>query len=355
MIQPEAASRGAGIEAFYHNACAAFEQACRQHPPKHHDLALAGRSLRLSFAGDAMEGNVLPALQHLLCNRQNEVSLQVRIFDSASTGATLPPRPWGDDALVVRGEIVGLDTSGAVRATFQPGSAVLTMYHPGSASALVWMADARRCPNWEAAAPLRGLLHWWCASYGQQLVHAAAVGTPEGALLLTGKGGSGKSTTALAALAAGMHYVGDDYVICDAAPGGPCVHSLYNTAKVDAHGLAMLPALADAVDLSPNDELDKSVLYLARSFPGQVCRELPLRAIVVPRVSAGPARMESLEPAAAFLALAPTTLFQLPGAGQQTTAFLRRLVTALPCMQLNLSPDPVEVARVLRNAIAGDA
>ncbi|MFT4519071.1 MAG: hypothetical protein ACI9JM_001462 [Halioglobus sp.] len=340
------------VEAFYDEVTQAFEQACEQRPETSHDLLIAGQSVRLSFAGDAMIPCFVPAMQHLCCDSQRDAALQVRIFDSASTGIALPTPPWTNDAQVARGEILGLDTSGSVRATFQPGSAVLTMYHADSATALVWMADAQRCPDWEAAAPLRGLFHWWFSAQGQQLVHAAAVGTESGAVLLTGKGGSGKSTTALTALAAGMQYLGDDYVICDMDEPVPRVHSLYNSAKVGAYGLEMLPALADAVDIPASPELDKAVLYLARSFPDQLCDTLALRAIVVPCVTAGPAQLKPLDPAAAFLALAPTTLFQLPGAGQQTTGFVRRLVTALPCFSLNLGPTPAAVADVLRRALA---
>lgn len=345
--------RRASLETFYAQLDLAFEQACRELPTIQHDLVLAGRTLRLSFAGNAMLANVLPAFQHLLNDTPSAPALQIRIFDSASTGVSLPPTPWSEDAQVARGEIVGLDTDGAIRATLQPGSRVLTLYHPDRATALVWMPDAQSCPGWEAAAPLRGLMHWWCSGHAQQLVHAAAVGWGDGALLLTGKGGSGKSTTALTALAAGMHYVGDDYVICERMPNGARVHSLYNTAKVDDHGLALLPALAGVVDRAPDEALDKSVLYLARSFPAQVCRTLPLRAIVVPRVTTGAARLAALEPGAAFLALAPTTLFQLPGAGQQATGFLRELVTSLPCLQLDLSPDPDQNTRLLKDALAG--
>ena len=47
----------------------------------------------------------------------------------------------------------------------------------------------------------------------QQVVHAASVGTKDGAVLIVGKGGSGKSTSALACLNAGMYYLGDDYTL----------------------------------------------------------------------------------------------------------------------------------------------
>ena len=69
---------------------------------------------------------------------------------------------------------------------------------------------------------------------GRQLVHAAAVGTDEGALLITGRGGVGKSTTALACLEAGMQFLGDDYVVVGLDPE-PQVYRLYGSAKLTSN------------------------------------------------------------------------------------------------------------------------
>ncbi|MEZ5567995.1 MAG: hypothetical protein R3E54_06615 [Halioglobus sp.] len=343
------------LEGFYAETGAAYQQAAERCGSLQRRFRLAGRALQLEFAGPAMLANVVPALEHLSTAPAGEPALRVRLFDSASTGVALPKTPWGSDVQVARSEILGLDDSHAVRLSLHPGSAVLTLYHAASATALVWMADARDCPYWEAAAPLRGLLHWWCAAHGQQLVHAAAIGSEHAAMLLTGKGGSGKSTTALAGLLGGLRYLGDDYVVCENGAGGPAVHSLYNTAKVDRSSLALLPSLAGAIDPPPPAEQDKAVLYTARRFPRQLAQRMPLRALVVPAVTGGQPRLTPMSRAAAFLALAPTTLFQLPGAGRQTTAFLRELVTALPCYQLSLGGDQQALLALLRATLAEQA
>ena len=60
---------------------------------------------------------------------------------------------------------------------------------------------------------------------GYQLVHAAAVGSEAGAVLISGKGGLGKSTTALSCLGKGLTYVGDSHVVVQLDPF-PRVHSL---------------------------------------------------------------------------------------------------------------------------------
>ena len=86
-------------------------------------------------------------------------------------------------------------------------------------------------PYWETAAPFRILFHWWSQSFGGQISHAAAVGRDGKGVLLAGRGGSGKSTTAICCVDAGMEYVGDDYVLLTRTPT-PTAHSLYNSAKI---------------------------------------------------------------------------------------------------------------------------
>ena len=78
---------------------------------------------------------------------------------------------------------------------------------------LFWVRDQAELPYWTASAPFRTLLHWWMEANGCQLLHAAAVGHQDGALLITGKGGVGKSTTALTCLEAGMQLISDDYLV----------------------------------------------------------------------------------------------------------------------------------------------
>ena len=55
-------------------------------------------------------------------------------------------------------------------------------------------------------APFRTILTWWAADHRLALVHAAAVATGDGAVVLAGTSGAGKSTTALG-LPRGRHAV----------------------------------------------------------------------------------------------------------------------------------------------------
>src|SRR5436190_545935 len=72
--------------------------------------------------------------------------------------------------------------------------------------AVVWVWDARTLAAADCCRPLLRLLHWWLADQPWQLVHGAAVGAAAGGVLVTGVGGAGKSTTALACVSAGWRH-----------------------------------------------------------------------------------------------------------------------------------------------------
>lgn len=87
-------------------------------------------------------------------------------------------------------------------------------------------------------------------------------------------------------------------------------------------------------------EGEKAMLFLHRHYPERLLAALPLKAILVPRFADGPAT--GICPAAsalAFRALAPSTMFQLPGNGRAAFEGLARLVRAVPAYEIALGTD----------------
>ena len=134
--------------------------------------------------------------------------------------------------------------------------------------------------------------------------------------MLAGRSGSGKSTTALASLLNhGWRFVADDYCVVRNGTNRPIVHSLYCSAKIDG---TMSAAFADlccgaySVD-GTRDPEEKLVLNLHRSASERLLKELPLRAILLPRILRGNnrgvsgQRFKRVGSGAAVRALAPST------------------------------------------------
>jgi hypothetical protein len=255
------------------------------------------------------------------------------------------------DVLSSRYELRPLQNS-RVSSTYDLGSGVLSVFDATGGRAFYWVRDAEALPYYERGAPLRTLLNWWLSGAGLHCAHAAAVGTSDGALLLTGKGGSGKSTTALACLAAGMGYASDDYCAIAQEPV-PAVYSLYNTGKLrDETDLARQPQFEPWIANRDRLEDEKLLMFLNEHAPERLLREAPLRAIVLPRVVEGAeSSLHPIAPAGALRALAPTTMFQLPGAAQSAMAIMAGLVRAIPCYRLDAGSEIAAIPSLLSDLL----
>jgi hypothetical protein len=319
-------------------------------------LELAGSRIALSFAGGRLLPHFLPALSHLLVQPVKKPDLTIHLWDSESTGVEMTPPPCSRDCFTDRGDIWGM-SSPRFKSAFHWIEFSVNLLDLETGQGTYWVKSDAALPYWAKASPLRTFFHWWMERRGGQLLHAAGVGTPEGAVLVTGKGGVGKSTTALACLDAGMGYVADDYLVVSLDPE-PAVHSLYCTAKLDPDQVERFPALAPHVTHQGLENDEKAVIQLLPEFGRQVRASLPLRAIATPRfahrpeTSFGPVDSHGLERAASF-----TTLSQLPHAGPSTQRFIRRLVKEVPGVTLELGTDlallPEKIQELLAKNPAG--
>ena len=314
---------------------------------------IGGHTMQLRFAGPALVPRITPALQHLATAPDASPALTVCIWDSVSTLTQMPPPPWAQDAYVGRGEVYGYN-DGRMHTNFNLASYVLSMLDTSSALAMYWTRDPNQLPYYESGAPLREILNWWLSEYGYQFCHAGAVGTDKKGVLLAGRGGSGKSTTALTCLNSELVYASDDYCLLATDPC-PYVYSLYNTAKVDADNIHRIPHLKSAISNADRLDAEKALLFLHQHFPDRIVKGFPIRAVLLPRVTG---RRETVltpaSPAAGLMALAPSTMFQLSGADQKAFRAISRLLKQVPCYNLELGTDLEQVPDVILGLLRED-
>jgi hypothetical protein len=270
----------------------------------------------------------------------------VCLFESAGSGRRLPPPPWSWDAIIARGDISDSEDN-RIGAAFQLGAGILSLFDRELGRAIYWIDDARRLPFHELATPLRTILHWFMAGHEKQFIHGAAVGNKAGGVLIAGRGGSGKSTVALACLLQGMDYAGDDCVLIEHRPL-PCVHGLYGTAMLEPRQVARLPRLSPAIGRLDHGGKKKLMMFLQPLFPGQLSASFPLRAIFLPRFS-GHSRTVLKEVSAAdvFAAMAPSTIAVLPGAGERDFRYIGAFIRQLPNFVLETGTDMAGIGRTV--------
>lgn len=310
---------------------------------------IGGYLIRLSFSGSAL----LPltrALEHLASDDHSNPDLTICLWDSESTGQPMTPRPWQEGDFLARGVIQGYNTE-RIYTAFQHGSAAVSVLDTERNLAVFWAPDPR-LPYWEMGSPLRTILHWWLLSQGLQLVHAAAVGNSTGGVLIGGKGGTGKSTTALACLESNLTYVGDDYTLLG-LNSGPVVYSLYNSAKLNNDQIQRFPALLARIANTERSGAEKALLFVNEHYPSKAATRLPVRAILLPRVTGLPGtRLKQVSVAMTLAALAPSTIFQLPRAGHEAFKFLATFARQLPCFSLEVGTDLSTIPPAIEGLLA---
>ncbi len=316
---------------------------------------IGGFTIRLLFAGPALVPLLSPALAHLEIAPSLDADLTVALWDSASTGiapaslshlANASPASWSRSAASSPTNYFLLD----------PVTATLSMLDYTSDRGVLWMPDARAITTHDKAMPVHRLLCGWMRARQQYSVHAAAVGGAEGGVLLLGKSGAGKSTTALACLAAGYDFAGDDCVLV--RPGSvPFVSSLYNSTNLTEDSLRCFPQLAGAVQnpTRPNDE--KALVLLYDCYPDRIARGFPLRAILLPQITG---RVESrlcpVSPATGLIHLAPSAMSWLLYGGPQDAPSavntLAGMVQSLPNYVLELGSNMQSVIGTVRSLLS---
>ena len=338
----------ASPEIFFDQVVRAFESAERKMGgPFDHLFKIGGYHVRLRFAGSALVPLITPALKHLTeFPRAGKVDLTICLWDSVSTGARMPPPPWRIEQNGVRGEISGFN-SATLRTTYNIGSGILSVLDTSKDVAVYWIRDFAQLPYYESGAPLLTILNWWMSAHQRRILHAGAVGNSKGAVLLVGRGGSGKSSTTLACLSSGLLYLGDDYCMVSSAPI-PFVHSIFSSGKVNAEDTRLFPlldgSLSNAARLGP----EKALFFLNARFPQSIVSGLPLRAFLIPKVSGrSETRLVKVSSSASLLALAPSTIFQLPGAGHEVFDGLIGLVRNLPSYVLELGTERGRIPSVI--------
>lgn len=321
----------------------AFAQAVVHTGQVERTYSIAGHSVRIQAAGEAVLGIVDPALAHLAMDDQRSPDLVVRLWDSASSGVPLPGLPPPD--------ATAGDGDRTVRSAYHAVPRIMSIYDRIRRRATVWVPDAAQVPSNELASPLRTVLHWWSRDHGLQFVHGGAVGLDGRAVLLAGPSGAGKSTAALACLLGGLDYLGDDYVLVGDGPR-PAVHSLYSAAKLQPGHVEAFPQLGPLVENAHELPAEKAMWFVHRHFSERTMASARAVGVLVPEVTGERGTtIVPIRPAAALAALAPSTIVQLSGADQGSLSAIGAFLGRVPSYRLRSGTDLPGLAQAVRRFV----
>lgn len=213
-----------------------------------------------------------------------------------------------------------------------------------------WVADPARLPYWEHASPLRHFIHWVCLEHGVAMIHAAAIGKDGRGVLLTGKGGSGKSTLTAAAVSDGWQTVGDDFVLLRITDGKVRAYPIFDILKLTGMAEEWFSDLLKK-PLNPNRAANEKAMVRLSDIAGQGFVDgLEVHAIFSQSLThASSSQFSPISKVEAVAALAPSTMNILRTAMPLTLRDCGRLAKALPTYSLGVGQDPRETLGVLEN------
>ncbi len=243
----------------------------------------------------------------------------VRIGACPSDGTDYASGAWGTGYLL-RGSDLRLQARGGTR--FQVNSEALSIRIEVPDAAMAALEA-------EISAGLSSALPFLLREVGLYSLHAAAVRTSAGALLLPGLTGSGKSTTAGRLAALGWPLLSDDLLLLPADQPGK-VLPFPREPRFRGVALARFPEIT-GMNLTPAEG------------------PMPAVALVFPRVgNDASTRLEPMLAPSALSALIECSL--MPGDAALVSHHFRLLavLARLPCYQLTLGTMPSNLASLLQ-------
>ncbi len=315
-----------------------------------HYYQIAHHKICLSFAGNGLVNKIIPALAHLEIPAVQSPDFTIILWDSTTTKTQMPRPVWQPQHLQRRGEISALN-SDRIHTYFQWGANALNVIDLQQNLGIYWINNPDKLPYWESGSPLRNIFQLWFSQHHLQMVHAGAVGLETGGVLIIGKGGSGKSTTALTCLNSDLFYLSDDYTLIS-ANSSPCAYSLYSSAKKKAEDIERLTWLKPLIVNTAHLEQEKALYFLADHFAEKLIQEFPLKAILIPRVTGQvDSTLTSTSILTALTALVPSTLKQLPDTGKVACDRMQKLTELLPSYHLNLGTDLNQISPLIKTLL----
>jgi len=321
-------------------------------------LNIGGHVAHLTFAGEALAAAILPSFNHACMEHQNDVvpSLTIYLWDASRVPCFINDAFKQELYQRLNHARQKIDHITTIHLQFNDQGNILSVIDVSKRIAFYFTSDVEQLPDYEISAPMRTIIHWFCRMNQLLFVHGAGIGYQGMGILLVGRGGAGKSTTALLSLLNGFEFIGDDYIaisVRDTIKGYP----VYRSAKLTDASLSKLPELKP-YQLKMNHEnvygqqhQEKNIVRLDDNI-GKLVSSLSLHMMMRPMVAqAKQTSFQSISPMQLLADFAGSTILQMPGCGADMLRELTNICRKLPSYSMRLSQDFNEIAETLKQFI----
>lgn len=265
----------------------------------------------------------------------SEVTVHSVQFDVDAETVAIPQfqrLPWSMSDFDGQGRPLGLDDS-PWRLMWNAAGREVRCYNREAQVGLFLTAGPVR--SWEYSSPMLPFWHWAAAAEGAVMVHGGTIGSATVMGIVGGPSGTGKSTTVLLGMHAGLHSCGDDYVWLQPGPSATRIWTVFRTIKTVA-GSSLVPLRSDST--REEGEVRKQIHWVPVSDSQDAEALLTSAELRIAWVLREPTH--SMRPPTridALSALLPSTLLRVNGDHAAVTKTLKGVL------------DAVEVRPILRN------
>jgi hypothetical protein len=298
----------------------------------HQRFCVAGVEIEAQIVGEALARVLTRSFSPMRRSGGSEPDIVWRVCESVG-GISYPPAPGRDLHGVV---FAGHDHEMvAERRLFTD-----TVFDPSTRLIHTVAQPAGELALYERAKPLLRFLNLLLYARGVLVTHAALVGQNGRGVLVTGRGGMGKTTTAAVALLRGLDFVSDDYVAIGRQTDGYYGHMLFSSLMLDSRHIAKLPRVAEIADYPFYAMETKALVYPDALDGARLCQCLKIAAVAVPAiVGGGEGRLIPISRGEALRALGPSSVFSSPWREKSRFDFYEKMLARLPCYRLELGND----------------
>jgi hypothetical protein len=293
---------------------------------KNTDIVLAGVPIRIRSSDvELMKNFTLPFAQFSEVKETPRQTIHlVSLLWLRAQGIT-PQWQWEFDTYSDLGGHISFDrVFGAMTAfDFENESYLIALEHLDESG---WLRPERSRP----------LIEKLMSPHGFVSLHGGTIGRGSSGVLLSARGGSGKSSLVAAAIRRGLNTTGDDFLLLeredDRVPAK--IWSLYRWIKLALSSPAWIDSLGDFDEVDNTVVGEKSILSFERIYPEAFTRYQIPSAVIVPRLGDS-ARLVQIDPLEALAAVLPSSV-GMSSRKVEATIQLKGFVESLPCYSLEI-------------------
>ncbi len=313
-------------------------------------------NISVRFIAGSVQDAVVPVIAYSeVIPAPDIVHATIYAVDSSATGFAAPPKDWPFEVETTQDhQRICWRPDEGIAFTSDEARGIWHLYDSTGKQGLYWIRDISQLPFWEPGSPLRHFIHWATLSADCAMVHAAAIGFGKRGFLMTGVGGSGKSTTTAAAISQGWLTTGDDFILVN-PHAEATAFPIFDVMKLTGHALKWFTDFSSQAINQPSAPDEKTLIPLSTVAGDRFVDRLVVHAVLsLELTGAETSEFEAMSKRQAVAALAPSTMNILRTGMPETLTACSAIARNLPTIKFKVGRDPFEAVDALKKLAEGD-